>query len=74
MKLYRQALAVYKTQYHLVWVTRYQRNILVPEVAEYLKKVLPSVERDHVRVIPPTYAVSKVVETLKSVTSRRPKG
>ena len=78
---------VYKTQYHLVWVTRYRRKILVPGVAEYLKKVLRGVrefhpdwfleeigvERDHVHlhmVIPPQYAVSRVVETLKSVPSR----
>lgn len=79
---------VYKTQYHLVWVTRYRRNILVPGIAEYLKKVLRGVrefhpdwfleeigvERDHGHlhmVIPPKDAVSKVVETLKSVTSRQ---
>ncbi|MGE0645745.1 MAG: IS200/IS605 family transposase [Nitrospira sp.] len=88
MKLHRQAHVVYKTQYHLVWVTRYRRKILVPGVAEYLKKVLRSVrgfhpdwfleeigvDRDHVHlhmVIPPKYAVSRVVETLKSVTSRQ---
>ena len=88
MKLHRQAHVVYKAQYHLVWVTRYRRNILVPGVAEYLKKVLRSVrefhpdwfleeigvERDHVHlhmVIPPKYAVSRVVETLKSVASRQ---
>ena len=79
---------VYKTQYHLVWVTRYRRKILVLGVATYLKTVLRSlrefhpdwyleeigVERDHVHlhmVIPPKYAVSRVVEVLKSVTSRR---
>ena len=88
MKLHRQAHVVYKTQYHLVWVTRYRRKILVPGVAEYFKKVLRAVrefhpdwfieevgvDRDHVHlymVIPPKYAVSKVVEILKSVTSRR---
>ncbi len=90
MKLHRQAHVVYKTQYHLVWVTRYRRNIFVPGIAEYVKKVLREVrefhpdwfleeievERDHVhlhRVIPPKYAVSTVVEPLKSVTSRRMK-
>ena len=88
MKLDRQAHVVYKTQYHLVWVTRYRRKILVPGIAEYLKKVLRTVrefhldwfleeigvERDHIHlhmVIPPKYAVSRVVETLKSVTSRQ---
>jgi putative transposase len=88
MKLHRQAHVVDKTQYHLVWVTRDRRKILVPGVAEYLKKVLrgvrefhpdwfleeSGVERDHVHlhmVIPPKYAVSRVVETMKRVTSRQ---
>jgi putative transposase len=88
MKLHRQAHVVYKTQSHLVWVTRYRRKILVPGIAEYLKKALRAVwefhpdwfleeigvERDHVHrhmVISPKYAVSRVVETLKSVTSRQ---
>jgi REP element-mobilizing transposase RayT len=88
MKLHRQAHVVDKTQDHVVWVTRYRRRILVPGIAEYLKKVLRAVrefpprlvleeigvERDHVhlqRVIPPKYAVSMVVETSKSVTSRQ---
>ncbi|CUS34824.1 transposase [Candidatus Nitrospira nitrosa] len=77
-----------KTQYHLVWVPRYRRNIHVPGIADYLKKVFRAVrefhpdwfveeigvERDHVHlhmVIPPKYAVLRVVETLKSVTSRQ---
>jgi putative transposase len=88
MKLHRQAHVVYKTQYHLVWVTRYRRKLLVPGLAEYVKKVLREVREfypdwfieevgvdcDPVHldmVIPRKYAVSKVVETLKSVTSRR---
>ena len=90
MKLHRQAHVVYKTQYHIVWVTRYRRRILVSGIAEYFKKALHAVrefhpdwfieevgvDRDHVHlymVVPPKYAVSKVVETLKSVTSRRMK-
>lgn len=47
MKLHRQAHVVYKTQYHLVWVTRYRRKILVPGIAEYLKKVLRAVREFH---------------------------
>jgi len=63
---------VYKTQYHLVWVTRYRRKILVPGIAEYLKKVLRTVREFHLHmVIPPKYAVSRVVEILKSITSRQ---
>ncbi|MCP9468995.1 MAG: IS200/IS605 family transposase [Nitrospira sp.] len=47
MKLHRQAHGVYKTQDHWVWVTRYRRNILVPAIAEYLKKVLRTVREFH---------------------------
>ena len=70
------------------WVTRYQRTILVPGIAEYLKKVPRAVRecrpdwlleesgvgRDHGhlhRLIPPKYTVSRVVETVKRVTSRQ---
>ncbi|MGH7256748.1 MAG: transposase, partial [Nitrospiraceae bacterium] len=42
-----RAHVVYKTQYHLVWVTRYRRKILVPGMAEYFKKVLQAVREFH---------------------------
>lgn len=87
MKLHRQAHVVYKTQYHIVWITRYRRKILVPGVAAYFKDVVREVRKfypdwyieevgtdvDHIHmymIIPPKYAVSKVVATLKAVTSR----
>ena len=87
MRLYRSAHAVYKTQYHIVWVTRYRRKILVPGVDRYLHVKLEEVRKyypdweyaaigmevDHVHlhmVIPPKYAVSFAVETLKKNTSR----
>ena len=79
---------VYKTQYHIMWITRYRRKILVTGVARYFKEVVPEVRKyypdwyieavgtdvDHVHihmVIPPKYAVSKVVATMKAVTSQR---
>lgn len=88
MKLHKQAHAVYKTQYHIVWVTRYRRKILVPGVAAYFKIVLKEVrkfhpdwyietvgvDQDHIHIhmiIPPKYAVSKIIETMKSVTSTK---
>lgn len=37
MKLYKAAHAVYKTQYHIVWITRYRRKILVTGIKSYLK-------------------------------------
>ena len=88
MKLLKQAHTVYKTQYHIVWVTRYRRKILVKGVDKYLKtttvneiqehypdvKILEiGTDEDHVHIhviIPPKYAVSKIMEAIKSNTSR----
>jgi len=87
MRLIKSAHSVYRTQYHIVWVTRYRRKILNKGVVEYLKTKLQEVRKyypdweyieigidvDHVHlhmVIPPKYAVSMVVETLKKNTSR----
>ena len=87
MRLRKSAHTVYKTQYHIVWITRYRRKILVKGVKDYLKiklleirKYYPEweyleigIDLDHVHlymVIPPKYAVSKVVETIKSNTSK----
>lgn len=44
MKLHRAAHTVYKTQYHIVWVTRYRRKILVEGVAAYLRMKLREVQ------------------------------
>ena len=87
MRLHKVAHTVYKTQYHIVWVTRYRRKILVPGVQRYLHVKLEEVRKDytdleyaaiglevdHVHlhmVIPPKYAVSFAVETLKKNTRR----
>jgi len=87
MRLIKAAHSVYRTQYHVVWVTRFRRKILNKGVAEYLETKLQEVRKyypdweymaigidvDHVHlhmVIPPKYAVSMAVETLKKNTSR----
>jgi len=87
MKLRKSAHTVYKTQYHIVWITRYRRKILVKGVKDYLKirlleirKYYPEwecleidIDLDPIHlyiIIPPKYAVSKVVETIKSNTSK----
>jgi len=36
MKLHKQAHTVYKTQYHIVWVTRFRRKWLVKGIDAYL--------------------------------------
>lgn len=87
MRLIKSAHSVYRTQYHIVWVTRFRRKILNSAVAKYLETKLQEarqyypdweyiaigIDVDHVHlhmVIPPKYAVSMVVETLKKNTSR----
>lgn len=87
MKARKSAHAVYKTQYHIVWITRYRRKILVKGVRKYLEVKLQEVRKyhpdweyiekgiavDHIHlymIIPPKYAVSKVVESIKSNTSK----
>ncbi len=45
MRLRKAAHTVYKTQYHIVWVTRYRRKILVKGVRGYLKIKLEEVRK-----------------------------
>jgi putative transposase len=47
MKLKKAAHAVYKTQYHIVWVTRYRRQILNRGVGSYLRCKLQEVREYH---------------------------
>lgn len=87
MRLKKSAHTVDKTQYHIVWITRYRRKILLKGVKNYLKikfqeirKYYPEweyleigIDLDYINLymlIPPKYAVSKVVETIKSNTSK----
>ena len=43
MKLYKSAHSVYKTQYHIVWISRYRRKILQKGIDEYFKELLAEV-------------------------------
>ena len=45
MKLYKSAHTVYKTQYHIVWITRYRRKILVTGVNSYLEIKLQEITK-----------------------------
>jgi len=47
MRLYKQAHAVYKTQYHIVWITRFRRKILTPGIASYLKIKIEEVRKHY---------------------------
>ena len=66
MKFNVQAHVTYKTRYHIVWIPKYRRKILVSGVSEYLEKVMDtyladrypdvilierSVQEDHIHVL-----------------------
>jgi putative transposase len=45
MELHKSAHTVYKTQYHIVWVTRFRRKILTKGVGAYLETKLREVTK-----------------------------
>lgn len=45
MKYFRQAHVIYHTQYHVVWIPRFRRKILVEGVAQYLSKQIEAVRK-----------------------------
>jgi putative transposase len=47
VKFSAQAHCVYKTRYHLVWITKYRRKTLVNGVDKYLDKVISSFVYDN---------------------------
>ena len=65
MRFRKSAHAIYKTEYHLVWIPRYRRKIFVKRVKEYTEKILSnipelypdieviklSVQEDHVHMV-----------------------
>jgi len=83
------AHSVYRTQYHIVWVTKYRHRALNPakfrQSAEHWIKdatehilgvelVELNVQPEHVHmviIIPPKYAVAKVVEIIKSRSAKQ---
>src|SRR3989338_6190106 len=45
MRLRKSAHSVYRTQYHIVWITRYRRKILNKGVSAYLETKLQEVRK-----------------------------
>jgi len=87
MKFRKSVHAIYKTEYHLVWIPRYRRKVFVKGVKEYAEKLLAhtpeldpdievvklNVQVDHVHmvvIIPPKYAVARVVQYIKSRSAK----
>ena len=77
--------SVYDLKYHLVWITKYRKQVLYGQVAERLRDLLReickgkdveiikgSIAKDHVHLFvsaPPFLSVSKLVQSLKGKTS-----
>ena len=45
MRLRKSSHSVYKTQYHIVFVTKYRRKILTTGVAQYLWAIFPEIRK-----------------------------
>ena len=87
MRFRKSSHAIYKTEYHIVWIPRYRERIFVKGVKEYTEKLLShipnlapdievikvNVQVDHVHmviVIPPKYAVARVMQYIKSQSAK----
>lgn len=78
--------AVFDLKYHLVWIPEYRKQVLVGEVAQYVREVLQRVAEEyglwidtmevvegHVQVFveaPPRYGPAQVAQVMKSITAR----
>jgi len=86
-KLDKGCHSVYSLQFHLVLVVKYRKKVLVGKLAERLKEVVEEVaqhfgveiieqetDKDHIHILfssRPTIMLSRFVNSLKSVTSRK---
>ena len=84
--LRRSKHSVYDLKYHFVWIPKYRKKILTPEVADYAKQVFQriaeeydmiidtlEVVEDHVHIFleaPPRLSPARIVQILKSVSAR----
>ena len=84
--LRRSSHAVYDLKYHFVWIPKYRKRILTPEIADYAKQVFRKtaeeydmvidtmeVVEDHVHIFleaPPRLSPSRIMQILKSISAR----
>ena len=89
-EIYKNRHSAFNLHVHLVFITKYRRKILGEVHHAYFKKCVAEIcksfdaelkecngEADHVHMLiqyPPTVQLSKLVNNLKSVTSRRMRG
>ena len=80
------AHAVYDLKYHFVWIPKYRKQLLVGEVAEVTREILPKIAEayemeidtmevveNHVHIFlsaPPRYSPARIMQILKSISAR----
>ena len=79
--------SVYDLKYHIVWITKYRKPVLGKEIGKRVRDLIwmicaslevdivkGNISRDHVHLlvsVPPTLAVSRLVQRMKGLTSRK---
>lgn len=88
MQLYRKTShTTFDLKYHIVWITKYRKPILVGKVAYRVRELIREicktnnveilrghVSKDHIHIfisMPPQISVSKIAQYLKGKTSRK---
>ena len=84
--LRRSKHAVYDLKYQFVWIPKYRKKLLTPEIADYTKELFEriaeeygliidtrEVVEDHVHIFleaPPRLSPSRIVQILKGISAR----
>lgn len=88
MQNYRKGShTVYDLKYHLVWITKYRKQVMVGPIAEavrtYLRQICQEnevqivkghVSKDHIHLfvsVPPSISISQLMQSLKGKSSRK---
>jgi len=88
MQNYRKSSHVtYDLKYHIVWITKYRKPVLVGKIAERTRELIRMVcknneveilsghvSKDHIHILvsaPPHLSVSKLVQYIKGYSSRK---
>ena len=88
MEHYRKSShTVYDIKYHIVWITKYRKQILRADIANRVREltreicrandveiIKGNISRDHVHIfvsVPPHISVSHLVKSIKGKTSRK---